>query len=80
MLTSADIGSGPVLLKRSLGYAHHFRPTYAPRQAGAGEANVGHPSDFPSRVLSPKRPRESVLIAGSRWVISLWRFREWAGV
>jgi hypothetical protein len=23
---------------------HHFRPTYAPRQAGAGGANVGHPS------------------------------------
>ena len=27
-----------------VGYARLFRPTYAPRHAGAGGANVGHPS------------------------------------
>jgi hypothetical protein len=33
-------------INRKSGAAERFRPTYAPRHAGAGEANVGHPSDF----------------------------------
>ena len=34
----------PNELKALVGFARRFRPTYAPRQAGAGGANVGHPS------------------------------------
>jgi hypothetical protein len=32
--------------KRSKGFARLIRPMYAPRQAGAGGANMGHPSRF----------------------------------
>jgi hypothetical protein len=34
---------------------HYFRPMYAPRQAGAGEANVGQPSRQEGFVLCPGR-------------------------
>jgi hypothetical protein len=41
---SADMVGSSQTLKRSCGFAHLLRPTYAPRHAGAGWANVGHPS------------------------------------
>jgi hypothetical protein len=40
--------------KRSIGYAHRFRPTYA-------VANVGHPSDFLSRYGVKRKPQISPL-------------------
>src|SRR6267378_2632441 len=37
---------------------YRFRPTYAPRHAGAGQANVGHPSISSSMIeLLPVRNR-----------------------
>jgi hypothetical protein len=39
-------GSGYAFQKRWRGFARLFRPTYAPRHAGAGGANLGHPSRF----------------------------------
>jgi hypothetical protein len=38
----ADVGGAPW---QEIRVAHRFRPMYAPRQAGAGLANMGHPSD-----------------------------------
>jgi hypothetical protein len=34
------------MTKAIVGSAYLFRPMYAPRHAGAGDANMGHPSCF----------------------------------
>jgi hypothetical protein len=43
--------------ERSLGCALRFRPTYAPRQAGAGWGEQGHPSDSLPPCLIPTKGR-----------------------
>jgi hypothetical protein len=48
-----------------LGYADHFRPTYAPRHAGAGLANVGHPSIPSDDAMSRTPGKLPVGICGS---------------
>jgi hypothetical protein len=56
-------GFATTIVKQLWGFAPRFRPMYAPRHAGAGLANMGHPSNslrvsfgldvrFPAKLLA----------------------------